>query len=304
VSGPALLRTLGPIEWSSQRHYRMLAHYFTIRSNSDVIEEPHRLIARFEVPEDTREMRNPPTPNVPPVYSLVELGRRTRNRFRLFFGESTMIVGGDPNVATDHLLWHVHAEAIRFTGDFLLVHAGAVRTPSGAGMLLPAHAESGKSTLTLGLVRAGFGYLSDEAAAIDPVTRMLYPFPKAITLKRGSFDLFPEHEPPDGHPGKGWVKRHVVPEEVRPDALAEACPIGFVVAPRFEKGARTSLEPVSRATAVTDLWQHAFNAPLYGRRAPILLAAALERARCFRLVFGDLDEAVSAVCAEDLPGST
>ncbi len=214
-----------------------------------------------------------------------------------------MVSSGEPYVPIDHLLWHVHTEAIRHTGDFLLVHAGAVRTPSGAGMLLPALPESGKSTLTLGLVRAGFGYLSDEAAAIDPVTRMLHPFPKAITLKRGSFDLFPEHQPRDGHPGKEWAKRHILPEEVGPHALADACPIGFVVAPKHEQGAKTRLEKISRAEAVTDLWQHAFNAPLYGKRAPILLADALERARCFRLVFGDLDEAVAALSEEGTRGS-
>jgi hypothetical protein len=293
MTGARTSTVLGRTDWPFERHYRMLAYYFTVRASSDLIDEPARLIARFEVPEDTREVRRPSTPNLPPIYSLVELGPRTRNRFRLFYGDAQLVWSDDRNIPVDHLLWHVHAEAIRRTGDFLLVHAGAVRTPSGVGMLLPARPQSGKSTLTLGLVRGGFGYLSDEAAAIDPVTRTLYPFQKAITLKRGSFDLFPEHEPRDRHPGEGWSKRHVLPEDIGPHALADACSVGFVVAPRYEKGATTELEELSRAQAVTELWRHAFNAPLYGKRAPILLADALERARCFRLVVGDLDEAVA-----------
>jgi hypothetical protein len=293
MSGSRASGGLGSIEWRFERHYRMLGYYFTIRANSGIADEPARLIARFEVPADTREVRLPSTPNVPPVYSLVELGKRTRNRFRLFFGDDALIVSHDANVPPDHLLWHVHGEAIRRTGDFLLVHAGSVRTPSGVGMLLPALPESGKSTLTLGLVRAGFGYLSDEAAAIDPVTRMLYPFQKAITLKRGSFDLFPEHEPPGALPGEGWSKRHILPEEVGSHALAEPCPVGFVVAPKYVKGAKTELTELSRAQAVTELWKHAFNGPLYGKRAPLLLADALAHARCYRLKVGDLDEAVA-----------
>ncbi len=294
MSAPRSLSRLGPIEWAAERHYRMLGYYFTIRSNSNVVEEPHRLIARFEVPDDPREVRIPETPNVPPVYSVVELGTRAKNRFRLFFGDEQMVIGSLASQATDHLLWHVHTEALRQTGDFLLVHAGAVRTPSGKGMLLPAEAGSGKSTLTLGLVRAGFGYLSDEAAVIDPVTRMLHPFPKAITLKSGSFGLFPEHARQKNNPAV-WAERHILPEDIRPNAVARECPIGFVVSPRFEAGGELKLERVSRATAVTELWRHGFNTPLYGKRAPLLLASALEQARCFRLTFDDLDEAVAAL---------
>ncbi len=57
---------LPDVVWSSERHYRMLAYYFTIRANSDVADEPHRLIARFEVPEDTREVRFLPPRTSPP----------------------------------------------------------------------------------------------------------------------------------------------------------------------------------------------------------------------------------------------
>ena len=98
------------------------------------------------------------------------------------------------------------------------------------------------------------------------------------------------------------MKRHILPEEVGLHALAEACRIGFVVSPRYEERATTELEEISRAAAVTDLWRHGFNAPLYGKRAPILLAEALEHARCFRLVFGDLDEAVAVLSGDAFAG--
>ena len=154
----------------------MLTYYFSIRQpRSSNLHRPDRPV---RVPETRVSARVPPTPNVPPVYSLVELVRGPATASGCCFGDTLMIAGADPYVPT-RPLWHVHTEAIRHTGDFLLVHAGAVRTPSGRGdAALPAQPESGKSTLTLGLVQAGFGYLSDEAAAIDPVTRMLHPVPE------------------------------------------------------------------------------------------------------------------------------
>ena len=72
-------------------------------------------------------------------------------------------------------------------------HAGAV-AHEGNGVLFPADPESGKTTLTCGLVRAGFSYLSDEAVAFRPGTSVIEPYPKPLSLDRGSWFLFPDLE--------------------------------------------------------------------------------------------------------------
>ena len=74
-------------------------------------------------------------------------------------------------------------------------HAGgAVR--DGVACVFPAHMESGKTTLTAGLVRSGWSYLTDEAVAFDWDTGEIEPFPKPLSLDPGSQHLFPELAPP------------------------------------------------------------------------------------------------------------
>ena len=88
------------------------------------------------------------------------------------------------------LCWQVNNNAVSGSPDYVCLHAGAVECPTGGVVLMPAVADSGKSTLTLGLVRRGYGYLSDEIGAIGIDTGVVAPFPKSIALDPGSFSLF------------------------------------------------------------------------------------------------------------------
>ncbi len=54
-------------------------------------------------------------------------------------------------------------------------------------MLLVAPEDHGKTTLTAALVRDGFGYLSDEVAAIDPDSLVVRAYPKSLSLDPGSW---------------------------------------------------------------------------------------------------------------------
>jgi hypothetical protein len=68
-----------------------------------------------------------------------------------------------------------------------------------------------------------------------------------------------------------------------------------VIAPRFEPGAPTRLEPLSRPAAVELLYGHAFNKHRFGSAGIRTLVSAVSRARCTRLFNGDLRSAVAAV---------
>ena len=118
---------------------------------------------------------------------------------------------------------------MRTCTDLLLVHAGAVVTPSGSGVLLPAASGSGKTSLVAGLVRAGWGYLSDEVGAIDPVTRRLCPYPKVLSIKPGMFEGFVDLIDPDqGWPisSREWL---IAPEVLRADPVADRSDVGLIV---------------------------------------------------------------------------
>ena len=196
----------------------------------------------------------------------------------------------------------VHALTRRMieTVDALGLHAGGV-VRGGIGVALPASMESGKSTLTTGLVRAGFSYLTDEAVLLDWETGAVIPFPKPISLDQGSWALFPELEPrgalPDGYKRTQW---QVAPTRIRPDAMGEPCRVRYFVFPKYTRGATTRLWPLARGEATVELAKNTFRFNERARRSLDALAAAARAAECFRLDVGDLDTAVALV--SDLVG--
>jgi HprK-related kinase A len=68
---------------------------------------------------------------------------------------------------------------------FLLLHAAAVER-GGKALILTGESGSGKSTLAAVLGEHGWRLLADEFVLIDPDSMMLYPFPRAISLKNSA----------------------------------------------------------------------------------------------------------------------
>lgn len=229
------------------------------------------------------------------AYQLVDLGPRDQNRFRLVRGSEQLIATQFFALALSQLFAHVQMRMSERTGDFLLVHAGAVVTPEGAGVLLPADAGSGKTTLVTGLVRAGFGFLSDDVGVIDTQTRRLHPFPRAISLKEGSLAVFPEFRDHDNGSLYARPPGFIRAAEIRSGALAAVCDVRFVIAPRYQKGTATRITPLSQAETAKELWAHGINRSVLKARVLPILADVVRQARGYRLVSGDLGEAVKAV---------
>jgi hypothetical protein len=74
-------------------------------------------------------------------------------------------------------------EVQRRRPDLLFVHAAVLQHGAHA-ILLAGDSGSGKSTTAWGLAGRGFGFMSDELAPIDPRTREVEPYPRALGLKR------------------------------------------------------------------------------------------------------------------------
>jgi hypothetical protein len=233
----------------------------------------------------------------PLAYSVVDRGEATKNRYALYFGRERLALTHSGSFAVATLLWHVNRGAISSgSREFVLVHAGAVEW-AGRAVVFPAPMESGKTTLVAGMVRAGARYLSDEAAAIEPQTLLVHPFPKALTIGAGSWgvlaDLAPKVDPQLArYMRDDW---HIDARAIRPDCLAPPSAPSFVIAPTYVRNATTSLEPMTRADAVMHLGQNSFNLTEHGRRGLDVLAAVARRSTCHRLVVGDLDEACELV---------
>ena len=166
----------------------------------------------------------------------------------------------------------------------------------GSAVALPGEMEAGKTTLTAGLVRAGLGYLTDEALAFDRDTLLVHPYPKPLSIDPGAWPLFPELAPPDpGEEGYDCVQWQVPATAIRPGALADPCPVVAVVFPRYEAGADTALSPVGRGEALVELAKNTFRFKERGAPELDLLAELARSVECYRLTMGELDGAVDLV---------
>ena len=163
-------------------------------------------------------------------------------------------------------------------------------------MLMPAPSGSGKTTLVAGLVRAGFGYLSDEAAVLDPVTSLVQPYPVHLSLKAASRDRFPEAKPDPADLAFSGLTWHVDPDVIRPGSVASECDVGFMIAHRYEPGAAIGdrAAHLSREACV-ELVRNLMLARRDTARSLDLLARICRGARSYRLVHGGLDTAVGAI---------
>jgi hypothetical protein len=176
----------------------------------------------------------------------------------------------------------------------LTLHAGGVER-GGAGFVFPGVSEAGKSTLVAGLVRAGFGYLSDEAVPFDWRTRSIRPYPKPLALDRGSWSLFPELEPTLCAASEDqWL----VPLD--DGTVGRPCRAAVVAFPRYEAGSVTELRQLRGAEALVELAKNTFRFDALGRRALRGLASIVREVDSYWLQIGDLDEACGLV--EQLAG--
>lgn len=235
----------------------------------------------------------PGTPRSRYVHSTGGHGHTLRH----LAGDSDDVVArGGPASMLGHLLWHINRTAVTSADHQVVVHAAAA-VHEGTGVLFPAPMEAGKTTLVAALVRAGFGYLTDEAVAIDPTTLAMQPYPRPLTLDPGSWDVLADvcPEPPEDVAAYSTRQRQVPPTAVRPDAVAAPTPARLVIVPRYQAGAAATVADVTRSQMLRLLAEQTFGMPDRARQALPVLAAVVRGASCHRLVFGHLDVACRQV---------
>lgn len=197
-----------------------------------------------------------------------------------------------------YLEWGINTAAAEWLGRrYLLFHAGSVAY-AGGGLILPAPSGSGKSTLVAGLVAAGFQYLSDEVAVLDPAALRLLPFAKSLCIKAGARDalrpLYPELA--TAIPRRRFGGESVWYLTPSPDSSPSApLPVRHVVLPRYCPGVVTALRPIARSAALQRLLEQSFNIRGHGALGVGRLVEMLRQARCYGLSVGSLDQAVDAL---------
>jgi HprK-related kinase A len=181
--------------------------------------------------------------------------------------------------------------------QYITLHSAVIER-GGLALILPAPSGSGKSTLCAGLSFRGWRLLSDELTVIDPVSGLIVPVPRPISLKNRSIEIIaafaPEaaFSPPVPDTLKGTVA-HVRPPVDAVSRAGERAAPRWVVLPKFVANAPATLSPISRARAFMALVENTFNYSVHGHSAFSTLAALVDNCGCYEFTYGSLDDAIA-----------
>jgi hypothetical protein len=284
--------------WPFERNFHALAFTFRVRSDLPGIGPfLERLLAAFlDAWPDVSEIDDVPTYTL--TYRLSPGARRERTvyRYELFQDVTSIQRVADPGSMVDWVILDSTRRAVQAAERSVAVHAAAV-SRDGRAVIMPAAPDSGKTTLSAGLTRAGFAFLGDEVTLVDPATGWAHPFLRPLLIEPPSMAVLPGllSELPSEHETFRHIRYQVSAEDLRRGSTGAPCPISYVVLPAYRSGSATRLRPVSRAAALMRLWEQTFNRARMGGTGITTLAEVVGGAECFELPIGDLQEAVRAI---------
>ncbi|MBP3979617.1 HprK-related kinase A [Acidovorax sp. JG5] len=181
--------------------------------------------------------------------------------------------------------------------QWISLHA-AVLERGGRAVVLPAPPGAGKSTLCAALMLHGWRLLSDELTLLEPVSGLVVPSPRPISLKNASIDVIRERNPGCvlGPVARDTQKGTVAHLKVLPENLARAnerALPAWVVFPRYERGAALQVQPRAKATTVVELARNSFNQHVHGRAGFKALVRLADACDSFDLRYSQLDQALA-----------
>ncbi|WP_201352044.1 hypothetical protein [Hydrogenimonas urashimensis] len=177
----------------------------------------------------------------------------------------------------------------------IALHAGAVER-EGRVIVMPATAESGKTTLIATLVARGFSLFSDEVAALD-YEGCVQPLPFCMNIKEGSWKVLEKEYPELG--GRDVHKRFDG-QSIRflPPKNMHAGPrkASHLLFPTYRPGAKTALRPLSAKEALARIKEASYQVQynMDERKFEKILANLVALPK-YELMFSDRDEAVRAI---------
>jgi hypothetical protein len=199
-----------------------------------------------------------------------------------------------PGALVEWLIWDVNQHATRSHEKWVKLHAGVVDR-AGQGVILPAPTESGKSTLTAGLLLRGYRYLSDEIAAIRVDDGHIDAYPKPLGLDKGSWLLLPEFAPDHHRASEYSVCQWQVPPRRFPNGTVDVTTPRLFILPTYEAHGGTRLETMTSAEATAAVTACAFAGEQARVQSVQVIARVVATSACFRLQHDDLDDACRAI---------
>ena len=195
------------------------------------------------------------------------------------------------------LEWGLNWCVSNHCNNFLIFHAAVVAHENRA-LILAAPPGYGKSTLCAALVNRGWRLLSDELTLIEPASGNVLPLARPVSLKNASIGVIRGFAPDAplslivNDTLKGSVA-HMRPPIGSVHCANEPAKPHWIVFPRFQSGAPTTLSPYAKARSFMGLADNAFNYNVHGKRGFETVADLVGSSSCYEFTYGNLNEAVS-----------
>lgn len=222
--------------------------------------------------------------------SRVEVGTPSARSVEVWMGDTRE---ARHPVAQVNVFSYVLHFALRRSDLYDLHAAGVVEPRGGAGAVFVGNSNSGKSSLTVRLARAGWKYLSDDML-------LLHELPDGVHARalRRQFSVSDESlaacplprldEALGASVNSDPTKRRLEPSIVFPGGFAESCRPGFIFFPVVNGGERTRVSRLGKADAMVRLLQlypwAGFDVAV--RTYLRCLEQLLRQSRCFVLSMG------------------
>ncbi|MEO8324850.1 MAG: hypothetical protein ABI618_03315 [Nitrospirota bacterium] len=134
------------------------------------------------------------------------------------------------------------------------LHAAGVVSPTGLGILIVGESGCGKSTLAIQLIRERWGYLSDDAVLLrlqpEGVEALAFRKPFSINTDNAAEYTDLPLGRMDGPLSSGKKKRRIDIQDAYPEQYVPGCVPRMVVFPRIISEAQSTLQPISRLSAL------------------------------------------------------
>jgi hypothetical protein len=227
------------------------------------------------------------------VFQLAEHGDRLH-----LFRDGEWLLASAPDQMATILKGEMLSDVLGAGSYELALHAAALLKNEQL-VLLCGEPGAGKTTLTMALAHAGFGFASDDVTLLNADGRCVG-LPFAPAVKSGAWPLLAERFPDlDAAPifrrPDNRRVRYVVPKAAA-SLTAQSWPVGAVILLHRDRAARPSLDKVDPVDVLRGLLGGAF-APggELGDTGFDVLAGVIGSVKAYRLTYSGLDEAVRLI---------
>jgi len=175
------------------------------------------------------------------------------------------------------------------------LHAASVEK-NGKVIIMPAVAESGKTTLTATLLHHGFKLFSDESTSLDH-DGYVHPLPFCMNIKEGSWhvlsEIYPHLSERDIHSRfDGQNIRFLAPLNMHKGRQKGS----HIIFPKYTPGAKTSLTPISAREALYKINEASYQVQhdMDENKFELILKNLISLPK-YTLIYSNLDEAINAI---------